>query len=412
MALAAKMGLNTRSVYDIIINAAGNSWMFENRVPHMLSNDWTPHSALDIFVKDMGIVTSSARSYGFPLPLSSAAEQLYLSASSQGYGREDDAGLVRIFTPNTPTIVHDQTKTSMISEDLTPVVTPTEIHKIGFIGLGAMGFGMAKTLVNAGFSVCGYDVHEPSVRKFVAVGGKSFAAHSPIEAAQDAEILILMVQNAAQVEDVLFGEIDVANNLPDNATIILSSTVPPAFVIKLRQQIVSLDRGIDLVDAPVSGGVARAAAGQLTIIASADKVATSNARQVLAAMIGVPKNLCLVEGGVGAASSIKLINQLLAGVHIASAAEAMAFAAKLGLDTRSVYDIIKNAAGGSWMFDNRVPAMLNADVGLTHSSQFYAGLSETERKPWFLINRPSSDIRNIIVDSTLSIGYLRQRSGR
>jgi 3-hydroxyisobutyrate dehydrogenase-like beta-hydroxyacid dehydrogenase len=78
-------------------------------------------------------------------------------------------------------------------------------------------------------------------------------------------------------------------------------------------------------------------------------------------MTCVPENLYRVEGGVGAASSVKLINQLLAGVHITAAAEAMAFGAKLGLDTGSLYEVIRNAAGGSWMFENRVPAMLNAD---------------------------------------------------
>jgi hypothetical protein len=87
----------------------------------------------------------------------------------------------------------------------------------------------------------------------------------------------------------------------------------------------------------------------------------SKANPVLAAMSGKPENIYYVEGDVGAASSIKLINQLLAGVHIVAAAEAMAFGAKLGLETQSLYDIIKNAAGGSWMFENRVPAMLSAD---------------------------------------------------
>jgi hypothetical protein len=87
----------------------------------------------------------------------------------------------------------------------------------------------------------------------------------------------------------------------------------------------------------------------------------SKVNPVLLAMSGKPDNIYYAEGGVGAASSIKLINQLLAGVHIMAAAEAMAFGAKLGLDTRSLYEIIKNAAGGSWMFENRVPAMLSAD---------------------------------------------------
>jgi 3-hydroxyisobutyrate dehydrogenase-like beta-hydroxyacid dehydrogenase len=270
MGLAAKAGLNTRQVYDIILTAAGNSWMYENRVPHMLDNDLTPYSALDIFVKDMGIVTSSARLHGFPLPLSSVAEQLYLSASSQGFGRQDDSGLVRIFTPSAPTIVHDQAKTTTAqSSSLTPSVTPLEISKIGFIGLGAMGIGMATSLTKAGFPVSGYDVYEPSIQKFLKSEGKVSSAKSPAEAAHGAELLLLMVQNAAQAEDVLFGSGKVADALPSNSIVILNSTVPPSFAKELGKRLAAVGRGLELIDAPVSGGVARAAQGQLTVSSAA-----------------------------------------------------------------------------------------------------------------------------------------------
>lgn len=97
------------------------------------------------------------------------------------------------------------------------------------------------------------------------------------------------------------------------------------------------------------------------IMSSGSTEGLEKAQAVLASLCGSPANLYHIKGGIGAASSIKLINQLLAGIHIAAAAEAMAFGAKLGLETQSLYDIIKNAAGGSWMFENRVPAMLNAD---------------------------------------------------
>ncbi|OBT90047.1 hypothetical protein VE02_02494 [Pseudogymnoascus sp. 03VT05] len=362
MGLAAKAGLNTRQVYDIILTAAGSSWMFENRVPHMLDNDLTPYSALDIFVKDMGIVTSSARSHGFPVPLSSVAEQLYLSASSQGFGRQDDSGIVRIFTPSTPTLVHESSKSATLQPDvLTPSATPFEISKVGFVGLGAMGVGMATSLVKAGFNVSGYDVYEPSIRKFVEVGGTAKAAISPAEASEGTEILVLMVQNAAQAEDVLFGTGAAAKALPEGSIVILNSTVSPTAVRDLSTQLSSLGKNLELIDAPVSGGVARAAKGELTIISSGNDLALSKACPILTAMSGAATNLHRISEGVGAASSVKLINQLLAGVHIAAAAEAMAFGAKLGLDTANLYEIIKNAAGGSWMFENRVPAMLNAD---------------------------------------------------
>ncbi|KAF1981797.1 hypothetical protein K402DRAFT_398192 [Aulographum hederae CBS 113979] len=360
MALAARAGLNTREVFDIITNAAGNSWAFENRVPHMLDDDFRPMSALNIFVKDMGIVTSTARAQGFPLPLASAAEQLYLAGAAQGYGLEDDSGLVRMFLPQNPSLVHQQAKVRP-NLALTPITTPIEINKIGFIGLGAMGFGMADSLLRAGFNVHGFDVYGPSVEKFTALGGKASAADSPADAANAAQVLILMVQNASQAQDVLFGSGKAADALPAGATVVLSSTVPPSFTRELGSQLAAMDRDITLVDAPVSGGVVRAAKGDLTIICSGEDKSFSNVNSVLAAMSGPPKNLCRVQGGIGAASSVKLINQLLAGVHIASAAEALSLGAKLGLDTRFLYDIIRTAAGNSWMFTNRAPAMLDGD---------------------------------------------------
>lgn len=236
----------------------------------MLDNDWTPRSALDIFVKDMSIVTSTARLHGFPLPLSAAAEQLYISGSSQGYGREDDAGVIRVYCPKTPSTVHENAIPLSDESDipgLTPPGTPIEVTKIGFIGLGAMGLGMASSLVKAGFHVAGFDVYPPSIEKFVegAAGENASQAASPADAATSAQVLILMVQNAAQAEDVLFGSGKAAASLPDGATIMLNSTVPPAFVRNLAERVAKLGRRLDVIDAPVSGGVVRAANGQLTV---------------------------------------------------------------------------------------------------------------------------------------------------
>jgi len=361
MGLAAKAGLNTREVYNIITNAAGNSWAFENRVPHMLDGDWTPLSALNIFVKDMGIVVSTARALQFPAPLASVAEQLYISGAAQGYGAEDDSGLVRIFLPGQQNIVKDQAVQLNKQEKLTPSTTPMEISKVGMVGLGAMGQGMAASLLRSGFAVHGYDVYEPATDKFLANGGNASKADSPAVAAKGADILVVMVQNAAQADDVLFGSGKAAESLPDGAIVILSSTVPPSFVRELESKLANLGKGIKLIDAPVSGGVVRAANGTLTIICSGDDAVLSKANGPLLAMTGTPRNLCHVQGGVGAASSVKLINQLLAGVHIAAAAEAMAFAARLGLDTRRAFEILGSAAAWSWMFENRVPQMLDGD---------------------------------------------------
>jgi 3-hydroxyisobutyrate dehydrogenase-like beta-hydroxyacid dehydrogenase len=215
-----------------------------------------------------GIVTSSARSQGFPVPLSSAAEQLYLSASLHGYSKEDDSGLVRLFTPQSASAVHDQARTEVSENSLTPTVTPNEINKVGFIGLGAMGLGMATCLVKAGFHVSAYDISPGPISEFLSCGGKATAADSPGTAALDANALIVMVQSASQVEDVLFGSGKAAEKLPIGAVVILNSTVPPSFTRKLNCRLQDLGRQLYLVDAPVSGGVTKATAGLLTVSGS------------------------------------------------------------------------------------------------------------------------------------------------
>ncbi|KAJ0109347.1 ketose-bisphosphate aldolase class-ii family protein [Diaporthe amygdali] len=362
MALAALAGLNTREVYEIIRNAAGNSWAFENRVPHMLEGNWTPHSALDIFVKDMGIVVSSARALQFPLPLASAVEQLYISGSSVGYGKEDDAGLVRLFLPATPNAVMQSAQQIIHrGEEIPSTKTNPAASKIGFIGLGAMGQGMAASLLRAGYFVQGFDVHELAIDKFLLNDGKAEKAASAAEAVRGAKIVFLMVQNASQVDNLLFGNGNAVESLSEGAVVILSSTVSPSFVKSLEKRLAGLEKDISLIDAPVSGGVVRAANGTLTIICSGQDSVIAQSNGPLMAVAGVPENLCHVQGGVGAASSVKLINQHLAGIHIASAAEAMAFSARLGLNTRSVFETLKHAAAWSWMFENRVPQMLDAD---------------------------------------------------
>ena len=97
MALGLREGVDADALYEVITNSAGNSWMFENRVPHILNADYTPLSAVDIFVKDLGLVLDTARSSKFPLPLSATAHQMFMQASSAGFGREDDSAVIKIF---------------------------------------------------------------------------------------------------------------------------------------------------------------------------------------------------------------------------------------------------------------------------------------------------------------------------
>ena len=103
MAFAAKQGLDIRKVYEVITASAGNSWMFENRMPHVLDGDYTPRSAVEIFVKDLGIIQDMARNARFPVPVAAAALQMFLMTAAAGMGRDDDASVARMYAKVTGT---------------------------------------------------------------------------------------------------------------------------------------------------------------------------------------------------------------------------------------------------------------------------------------------------------------------
>jgi len=165
-----------------------------------------------------------------------------------------------------------------------------------------------------------------------------------------------VVVNAAQAEDVLFGENGAAAKMPPGAVFIASTTMDPAACRRLATRLES--GGHLYLDAPISGGAARATDGTLTVLASGSRAAFAKARPALEAMAAKVHDLGS-EAGLG--SAFKMINQLLAGVHIAAAGEAIAFAAKQGLDLRKVYEVITGSAGNSWMFENRIPHILEGD---------------------------------------------------
>ena len=222
------------------------------------------------------------------------------------------------------------------------------------IGLGSMGCGMAQSLLRAGLDVAGCDVSADSVARFVRAGGRGAA--DPAAAAEGADIVVSVVVNAAQTEDILFGAQGVAETLKPGAVFISSATMDPDIARRLARKLEATGRLY--LDAPISGGAQRAAEGALTILASGSKAAFAKARPALDAMAA---NLYELGDEPGQGAAFKMINQLLAGVHIAAASEAMSFAAKQGLDLRKVYEVITASAGNSWMFENRMPHVLDAD---------------------------------------------------
>ncbi|KAL2786770.1 NAD binding domain of 6-phosphogluconate dehydrogenase-domain-containing protein [Aspergillus keveii] len=237
--------------------------------------------------------------------------------------------------------------------------------KIAFIGLGAMGLGMALHLLEDGYTVSGFDVNPTSLQTLKAKGG--IASSSPRECAADASFLICMVAKAAQTDEILFADsTGAAFGLQRNATVILCSTVPPAFPATVAERFrVGFARpDIRVVDCPVSGGTVRAAQGTLTILCSGSPEALELSEPILASL---SETRYIIAGGLGSANRVKLVNQHLAGVHIAAAAEAMGLVASLGLNTQAFHDEVLGSKATSWMFENRVPHML-ADDWTPHSA--------------------------------------------
>ncbi len=223
------------------------------------------------------------------------------------------------------------------------------------IGLGAMGMGAALNLLKApGIEVAGCDPRNAACDEFAAAGGSAVTRAADLPAGTEAALILVV--NAKQVEAAVFGPDGCAAKLAPGAVLIVSATMAPEEVRALAAEAEA--RGLHYLDAPVSGGAAGSRAGALTVMASGSATAFEKAQPVLDVTAKKVWNLG-AEPGLG--MTMKVVHQLLAGVHIAAAAEAMALGIKAGVDARTLYDIVTTAAGNSWMFENRMPHVLDHD---------------------------------------------------
>lgn len=226
--------------------------------------------------------------------------------------------------------------------------------KVGVFGLGSMGFGMATSLVKSGNRVWGFDVAQAQVDKFVAEGGLK---DEFINIAFDLDVVLVVVLNAVQTESVLFAQDDgVVQHLQASTTVISCATVDPAFARDMEKR--CQQRNVSYLDAPVSGGAVKAALGKLSIMASGKKDAFEKAKPVLDS---IAETVFELGDEAGAGSAMKAVNQLLAGVHIASMAEAMTFGMTQGIEPAKIVDVISKCAGSSWMFENRAPHIVEGN---------------------------------------------------
>jgi putative dehydrogenase len=234
---------------------------------------------------------------------------------------------------------------------------------IGFIGLGAMGLPMARNLAARGFSVRGFDMRRTAVEALAQAGG--VRAASAVEASTGADVLVLMVVNAAQAETILLADGALAA-LPENGIVVLMATCPPGAVERIAARV--LETGRRFVDAPVSGGVVGAEGATLTIMAAAPQTTIDAARPVLDAL---GDKVFHVGERPGQGAMVKTVNQLLCGVHIAVAAEAFSLAAKAGVDLAVMLNILSGSSASSWMLKDRGPRMLQAEPEVTSAVDIF-----------------------------------------
>ncbi|CAN5838509.1 NAD(P)-dependent oxidoreductase [soil metagenome] len=228
--------------------------------------------------------------------------------------------------------------------------------KVGVIGIGAMGFAMAANLRGKGYAVRARDIAASATEAAAAAGID--ACKSPRELAEWADLLIVVVVNAKQIDDVLSGVDGVAQRSGERAApvVMLCSTISPIDSAQFGQRLAEL--GIPALDAPISGGPVRAANGTMTIMVAGDK-------RIVARLDGVLNDLAskvfFISETIGDAAKTKLVNNMLAGINLTAGAEALALGHRLGLDRQQLFDVICASSGASWIFEDRMARALRDD---------------------------------------------------
>ena len=226
--------------------------------------------------------------------------------------------------------------------------------RVAVIGLGSMGMGAALNLVRKGHEVFGCEIREAAREELITAGGRASA--NPAEIPGDTEAVIVFVVNAAQADEVLFGPTGCAANLQPGTVILMCTTIAPEAARALDKKITAA--GLLMLDAPVSGGAVGAKTGAMTVMGAGSEAAFERAGPVLDA---IATKVWRLGDTPGTGSTVKMVNQLLAGVHIAAAGEAMALGIRAGADPQTLFEVISGSAGSSWMWQNRIPHILDND---------------------------------------------------
>jgi 2-hydroxy-3-oxopropionate reductase len=223
--------------------------------------------------------------------------------------------------------------------------------KIGFIGLGVMGKPMSKNLIKAGYPLMVYDINPLSVQDLVSAGAEP--GISPRRVGENCDVIITMLPNSPQVEEVITGKNGVLEGAKPGSVIIDMSSISPIVAVKVSQA--SAEKGVEMIDAPVSGGEPKAIDGTLSIMAGGKEEVFESVKETLLAM-GAS---AVLIGGIGSGNIAKLANQIMVALHLASVSEAMVFAEKAGVDAEKVFLAIRGGLAGSTVLDAKMPLILD-----------------------------------------------------
>lgn len=250
--------------------------------------------------------------------------------------------------------------------------------KIGFIGLGIMGKPMAKNLLKAGYELVVSDINKAAVEELVAAGAK--AAATPKEVAAQVEILITMLPNSPHVKAVVLGENGVIEGAKEGLIVADMSSIAPLASREISTKLA--EKGIEMLDAPVSGGEPKAVDGTISVMVGGKKEVFAQCYDVLKAMAGS----VVRTGDIGAGNITKLANQIIVALNIAAVSEALVLASKAGVEPEAVYQAIRGGLAGSTVMDAKAPMMMDRNF-----------------KPGFRINLHIKDLNNVL-ETSHSVG--------
>ena len=226
-----------------------------------------------------------------------------------------------------------------------------ENKNILVIGLGSMGFGIAKSLMRSGYKVYGQDKNIDQQQKFIQDGGlEGEVLYDQLEA------VIIVVLNEQQTREIIFGEYGIANKLQNDTLIMVCTTVSPDFAREMDNKCV--EKGLLYLDAPISGGSKKSLEGKLSYMISGSQKAQQKAKPLL---VATAEKVFEFGTSVGAGSAMKSVNQMLAGIHISAMAEAITFGITQGIEPKKFLEVISECAGTSWMLENRAPHIIDDD---------------------------------------------------